>query len=254
MLLVFGGTTEGKRCATALSGAGEAFIYSTKTPVVMNPLPGMSPRTGPLTPEALMEFCRSESIRGIVHASHPFAEQLHSTISSTAEVLDLPVWRFERCYPARENAGAHIRYVPDFVAAIEALQAMNRAPLLALTGVQTIEKLRPWWQTHPTFFQILDRPASWALAESLDFPRERLLARDPWYEPDALAAEIFILGIRMMVTKESGASGFQLVKMEAARRADVPLLVIQRPVLPACFQPVHDEAELLKRIAAARLL
>jgi precorrin-6x reductase len=53
-----------------------------------------------------------------------------------------------------------------------------------------------------------------------------------------------------MVTKESGASGFQSTKMAAAQATGTPLLIVQRPALPPTFRRVTTEAELLARIAA----
>jgi len=248
MLLVFGGTTEGKRCAAALAEAGLPFIYSTKLPVVMPELPGMRLRHGALTVEALTVLCHAEKIRAIVNASHPFAEVLHATVAAAATALSLPVWRFERVYPKREQAGEWVRYVPDFPAAIAQLLALGRAPLLAFTGVQTIPKLRPWWERHLTYFQILDRPDSFALARSFGVPPAQLLAHAPATAPEALAATIRHLGVRVLITKESGESGFQSVKLAAAALAQTPLLVVERPATPTLFSPVHDETSLLDRV------
>ncbi len=250
MILVFGGTTEGKRAAAALSGAGHRFVYSTKLPVVMPPLPGMRLRHGPLTADALRSFCREERIHGIVHASHPFAAILHRIVAEAATQLGLPVWRFERRYPARVRAGSGPHYVPDFAAALEALATLGREPLLALTGVQTIGKLRPWWEQHVSYFQILDRPESLARAAAEGFPRECLLAQPPAADPATLVRTIRETGAQVLLTKESGVSGFQPVKEEAAALAGVPLLIIERPELPPGFVPVHDEAELLGALAA----
>ena len=248
MLLVFGGTTEGKRCAAALAEAGLPFIYSTKLPVVMPELPGMRLRHGALTVEALTVLCHAEKIRAIVNASHPFAEVLHATVAAAATALSLPVWRFERVYPKREQAGEWVRYVPDFPAAIAQLLALGRAPLLAFTGVQTIPKLRPWWERHLTYFQILDRPDSFALARSFGVPPAQLLAHAPATAPETLAATIRRLGVQVLLTKESGESGFQSVKLAAAALAQTPLLVVERPATPTLFSPVHDETSLLDRV------
>ncbi len=248
MLLVFGGTTEGKRVATALAAAGRRFIYSTKLPVVMPGLPGMTLRHGPLTAEALTALCRTGRIRGIVNASHPFAEVLHATVAEVATVLGLPVWRFERHYPERDLSSPWLRYVPDFPGAIATLEELGREPLLAFTGVQTIAKLRPWWMRHLTFFQILDLPHSFALAQAQGIPREQLFAHAPATEPDELVTRVHKLGIRVLITKESGESGFQSVKERTATITQIPLLVVERPAMPSNFVPVHEEAELLAAV------
>lgn len=248
MLLVFGGTTEGKRVAHALSDAGLRFVYSTKLPVVMPPLPGMRLRFGPFDVPGLVAFCRAERIAGIVNASHPFASVLHRIVAEAAALAAVTVWRFERRYAARDRALPHLRYVPDFAAALATLATLGHEPLLALTGVQTIGKLRPWWERHQAYFQILDRPESFARAAAEGFPRGRLLAQPPAAEPEALVRTIAETGAKVMLTKESGFSGFQPVKEEAAARTGIPLLVVARPAVPASFIPVHSETELLAAV------
>ena len=245
MLLVFGGTTEGKRAATALSAAGRTFVYSTKLPVVMPALPGMRLRHGPLTAELMVQFCHTENIRGIVNASHPFAEVLHATVAKAAASLSLPVWRFERRYPARDLTARWLSYAPSFPDAIVTLNKLGRAPLLAFTGVQTIAKLRPWWERNLTYFQILNRPDSFALALSLGIPRGQLFAQAPATEPAMLAQTIREHRIHVLITKESGDSGFQSVKEQAAVLTETPLLIVERPACPASFIPIHGETELL---------
>lgn len=248
MLLVFGGTTEGKRVATALAAAGLRFVYSTKQPVVMPPLPGMRLRAGPFDVPGLAAFCRAQQITGIVHASHPFAAVLHRIVAEAAALAGVPVWRFERRYAGRDRPLPHLHYVPDFDGALAALETLGRAPLLALTGVQTIARLRPWWRRHATYFQILDRPESLALAAAEGFPRDRLLPQRPAADPATLARTIAETGARVLLTKESGYSGFQPVKEEAAARAGIPLLVVERPALPAGFIHIRGEAELLAAV------
>lgn len=249
MLLVFGGTTEGRRCAQALADRALPFVYSTKDPVPMAPLPGMRVRHGALTPDALEALCRAEGVRGIVHAAHPFAANLHATIAETAGALALPVWRFERSYPERARDEL-IEYAPSWPAALEQLHSIDREPLLALSGVQTIATLRPFWQSRLAYFQILDRPRSWALADASGFPRERLLADMPGPDPERIIARISELNIRVILTKESGTSGFQAAKMAAAHATGTKLLIVERPALAPMFRCVTSEAELLERVAA----
>lgn len=248
MLLVFGGTTEGKRAAEALSKAGRAFIYSTKLPVKMPALVGMTCRHGAFNIPELVSYCAHHRVRGIVNASHPFADALHKVVGRAAEEASLPVWRYERTYAERNRPSRVLHYVPDYQAAIASLERLATGPVLALTGVQTIAKLRTWWERHPTYFQILDRPESHALAHAQGFPSQRILARAPASTPEELLCLIRTLGASAMITKESGESGYQHVKEQAAATAGIPLVIVQRPALPARFVPVYDDTQLLSCI------
>lgn len=248
MLLVFGGTTEGRRCAQALSGAGLAFLYSTKTEVAFEPPEGARKIFGALETAELIHLCRRERISAIINASHPFAERLHSTIAHAATLLSLPVFRFEREYPPRRPLQGLRLYVDDYAELLAKLETLHPARLLALTGVQTIARLRPWWSKHSSYFQILDRESSFGIAAQSGFPRACLVARPPWEDAQGLAAFIDQLRFDAVVTKESGTSGFQQVKEEAALLAGVSLLILKRPALPANFITVDSEAALLAKL------
>lgn len=206
-------------------------------------------RHGALTSAALVGLCRSEGVRGIVDAAHPFAGQLHAAAAAAAAALGLPVWGFERARPPRTDDPL-VRYVPSLAAAAEALLALGEAPLLALTGVQTIPALRPFWLVHPTCFRILDRPESWVVVEAAGFPPAGIIAGPPDMDARVITGIIRSRGIRVMLTKESGVPGGQPAKIAAARATGVPLLIVERPALPALFHRVSDEAGLLAAVAA----
>jgi len=210
----------------------------------------MRQRHGAFNIPELVSFCADNKVRGIVNASHPFADALHRVVERAAVETGLPVWRFERCYAASDRASSWLHYVGNYAEAMERLETLAQGPVLALTGVQTIAKLRNWWERHPTYFQILDRPESHALAEAQGFPVERLIARAPAATPAELLALIRQVSASALLTKESGESGFQPVKEQAAALAGIPLVIVQRPRLPESFVSVTNETQLLAAISA----
>ena len=80
MILVFGGTTEGKLVASSLDEANISYLYSTKTKVAFNG--NGLPINGPLMQSQIEQLCAQENIKCIINASHPFAEELHTTIAN----------------------------------------------------------------------------------------------------------------------------------------------------------------------------
>ena len=134
MLLVFGGTTEGRKAAKVLEEAGSPYYYSTKTgeqDIVLHH--GMR-IDGALDGEAMQAFCREHGIRLMVDAAHPFAEQLHQTITNVGKALSIPIIRYERIYPQRDK---EITWIDDYDEIPRDIHS-----LLATTGVQTISKLK----------------------------------------------------------------------------------------------------------------
>jgi precorrin-6x reductase len=243
MILVFGGTTEGKRVARFLEKKALPYFYSTKTKIEFEEGDFGNYRFGAFTIEGLIGFCQENKIKTIVHASHPFAKILHQTIAEASLVLDIPVIRFEREYPERK-ASENVIYVKNYAAAIAYLQEKKTECLLALTGVQTIEKLKEYWQKSQTYFRILPRESSIAIAEKAGFPKENLILEFP---SDNLNYEIDVLkkyNCQAVITKESGESGFLSVKIEAAKNCGIPIIILERSKLPSSFILVSNEEEL----------
>jgi len=246
-VLVLGGTTEGKQVAAWLAGTDYTFWYSTKTEVEVALPPNGRYRWGAFTAATLVEFCQLQRIGCLVHASHPFAEALHVTVAEASQQLGLPVLRLEREFPTRQEHPL-IHYIADYEEATTCLRAASLAPVLALSGVQTIERLRGYWQHQPMYFRVLPRASSVALATQAGLPAAWLLPAWPGAEVAAETALIRRLGVQAVVTKESGESGFLSVKLAAAVAAGVPIFVVRRPAMPAHFCPVAGEGELLAHL------
>jgi precorrin-6A/cobalt-precorrin-6A reductase len=243
-ILVFGGTTEGKQVAAWLAGTEYTFWYSTKTQVEVTLPPNGHYRWGALTVADLVEFCQLHRVGCLVHASHPFAEALHATVAEASQQLGMPVLRVEREYPLHQEHPL-IQYKADYEEVTTCLRAAGLAPVLALSGVQTIERLRGYWQHHPMYFRGLPRASSVALADQAGLPADWLLPAWPGTDVTEETALIRRLGVQAVVTKESGESGFLSVKLAAALAAGVPIFVVRRPAMPAHFRPVAGEGKLL---------
>ena len=247
MILVFGGTTEGKQVISALTDTGDPFWYSSKTRIGADLPPNGQYRYGAFTVETLTAFCRQQSIRLMIHASHPFATELHRTIEQAAAATGIPVLRPEREYPARIDHPL-LHYVRDYSALLHELHRRQPEPVLALTGVQTIARLQPYWQQRRMLFRILPRDNSLDLARKTGFPEKDLLLSFPAATIDEELALIHSTGVQAILTKESGMTGFLSIKMSAAIAAGIPLFIVCRPPLPAAFIRVHGQAALIREI------
>ena len=102
MILVFGGTTEGRRAAEVLEEAGNSYYYSTKTGEQELTLHYGVRTDGAMDGEAMRQFIREHAIRLMVDAAHPFAATLHQTIGEVASDMRIPVIQYERIYPPRD--------------------------------------------------------------------------------------------------------------------------------------------------------
>lgn len=244
MFLVFGGTTEGKIVAGILEKKKYPYFYSTKTEIDFRPEHYGIYRFGVFTKSSLIDFCVVNKIEIIIHASHPFAEELHQTIHQVALELTIPVLRYERLFLKRKEHEL-VTYLQSYPMAINYLNKQKLNNLLALTGVQTIERLKPYWKKNNTIFRILPRENSLKIAEQAAFPKENILQEMP---SNNLKHELLIIkkyNIQCILTKESGESGFLSTKIEAAIQSNIPIFIFERPTLPKSFIIVHNEEELI---------
>lgn len=216
MILVFGGTTEGRKAAEVLEEAGSPFFYSTKTGEQELSLHNGERIDGAMDAEAMKAFIDKHSIRLIVDAAHPFASQLHHTIAVVASDRHIPVIRYERIYPPRDP---DITWIDDYVQVPTDIHS-----LLATTGVQSISKLK-WLEALgiKVFYRILNRESSLLLAYEQGVTDDQLC-----YFEDSNDIEVDADAILL---KESGLSGGFCEKVAAARAKGMRIIALKRPEL-----------------------
>ena len=225
MILVFGGTTEGRVAAKVLEESGAAYYYSTRSDTQDIQLVHGNHVIGAMEVPEMVAFCQEHDIRLIVDAAHPFAVNLHRNVVTLAEQIGVPVIRYDRIYPPHDE---DLIWCKDYDDAINQLKVHEINRLLALTGVNTIAKLRGYWHDHDCWFRILKRDKSQSLAHKSGFPEDKLV----YFEQDETNALIERLQPQAIITKESGLSGGFAEKVEAARQAGIKIFVVERPDYP----------------------
>ena len=242
MILILGGTTEGRAAVQVADEAGECYYYSTKGDQQEIVCRNGVRLSGGMNTEDMETFCKGQEIRLLIDAAHPFAILLHQTIAEVSLKLNIPVVRYERKYPPRDES---VIWCENYDDAIRRLEKHHVNKLLALTGVQTISRLRAYWAKHPCWFRVLNREESIELAIRQGFPKDRILFYQQGEDEYPLIKQ---LGADAILTKESGKTGYFKEKVEAAQKAGIPIFAVKRPVLPAHFINVFGENGLRKQI------
>ena len=225
MILVFGGTTEGRMAAKVLDESGAAYWYSTRGELQDVQLAHGIRLSGGMEVPEMEVFCHEHDIRLLVDAAHPFAQALHRNVVELASRIGIPVIRYDRIYPPHDS---DLVWCRDYIDAIDQLEKHGIGSLLALTGVNTITRLKPYWQGHECWFRILHRDESVDGALRAGFPADHLV----YYGTDDTPSLLARLRPQAVITKESGTSGGFAEKIEAARQAGVRVFVVERPAYP----------------------
>ena len=245
-LLLLGGTGEAVTLSKALAADRRVALVTslagrTKAPTA---LPGRVRRGGFGGSAGLADYLRRESVDLVIDATHPYAARIsHHAAQAcgacgTARLrLDRPAWS--------RRAGDRWTSVPDIAGAADALKRLGQRVFLTVGR----QDLAP--------FAGLD--GHWFLIRAIDPPEpgqtvppgEIVRARGPFNEDDERAL-LRDKAIDAVVSKNSGGRA-TYPKIAAARHLRLPVVMIDRPAMPAGprVATAADALEWLDRLLAA---
>ncbi len=174
--------------------------------------------------DGLRAYLAAEGITHVIDATHPFAAQMSSNAVTACAAQGLPLIALERA-PWVAADGDRWTHVADIPAAVEALAGPARRVFLAI-GRQHLEPFAAQPQHH-YLLRLVDAPTG-----PLPLPLTKVVvARGPF----DLASDSALLrdhGTDLVVAKNAGGKG-AVAKIAAARALGLPVLMIDRPVVPA---------------------
>ncbi|MES2664516.1 MAG: cobalt-precorrin-6A reductase [Pseudomonadota bacterium] len=222
-VLLLGGTTEASALARRLAAGGVEAVFSyagrTAAPVAQ-PLPQRIGGFGGV--EGLVAYLVREGITHVVDATHPFAAGMSHNAVAACSATGTPLLALERAAWVAEP-GDDWTHVPDTDAAVAALPDTPCRVFLAI-GKQTLAAFagRP----HHYLLRLVDPPEATPLPDCTV-----ILDRGPF----TVASDLALLTahrITHIVAKNAGGDG-AVAKLIAARRLGLPVILIERPAVPA---------------------
>lgn len=222
---MLGGTSGASQLALALHQAAVPALFSyagvTQAPLAQ-PLPTRCGGYGGVS--GLVQFIAAHGITHVVDATHPFAAQMSRNAFAACEATGTPLLALERA-PWQRQAGDHWIDVPDMAAAAQALPtaparvflAVGRKQLLAFAGLPQ----------HQYLLRLVDVP----VPGSLPWPGATVeVGRGPFSAEHDLAL-LQAHRVQWLVAKNAGGDATR-GKLDAARALGLPVVMVQRPVLP----------------------
>ncbi len=224
-VLVLGGTTEASDLAGAMAAAGMRGTISFAGRVARpgaQPLPARVGGFGGVA--GLAAHLRGEGVTHLVDATHPFAAGMSRNAVAAAAEAGLPLVALTRP-PWRAGPGDEWRGVPDIAGAVAALDGPPRRVFLAV-GRMHLGAFAAQPQ-HAYLVRLVDPPGA-------PLPLRQVaveVARGPF---DAAGDRALMArhGTEIVVSKNAGGSGAR-AKIDAARALGLPVVMIDRPALPA---------------------
>jgi cobalt-precorrin-5B (C1)-methyltransferase len=250
MILIFGGTTEGKIAAEILDNLDERYVYCTKEPV--NRQFNGEMQHGALDAGAIEALCTEKDVRIIIDAAHPFASELHRNVFEASQNTGIPIVRVERKFDF-ETGDAEVRIFDSFEHLDNEIAAIAQVKtILALTGVQTINKLTNARKSHHVYFRILDSESSMQKAVDSGIDMKYIIPAPAHITLWNLKEMSAVVKPDIILTKESGNSGYFAEKIELAQYLKKPLWVVGRPSLYYTPHTATSPKELMQCILKLR--
>ncbi|MEU4198065.1 cobalt-precorrin-6A reductase [Kribbella sp. NPDC026611] len=219
MILVLGGTTESRQLAEALTGTEVITSLAGRTADLRKPV-GQVRVGGFGGAEGLAAWLRLNPVDAVIDATHPFAAQITANAAAAARETGVPHLVLRR--PGWTAAPGDTWHWTDSTQEAAALLPTLGKRVFLTIGRQGLSAFK--------------NTGLWTLARCVDPPEPRptwctlLLARGPFAEADELAL-LDQHHIDLLVTKDSGG-GATAAKLTAARRREIPVVLIRRPALP----------------------
>lgn len=224
-ILILGGTTEARRLAEALAGVGLPAILSLAGRTMAPRAHALPTRTGGFGGAAgLAAFLRDSNVTRVIDATHPFAAQISANAVAACAETGTPLLAIER--PAwTPGPGDDWRAVPDIPAAAALLAAPPRRVFLAI-GRQHLDAFATQPQHH-YLLRLVDPPDA-----ALPLPDcTVVVARGP-FDAETDRALLHEHRIDLIIAKNAGGEG-AVAKLTAARALRLPVVMINRPAIPA---------------------
>lgn len=243
MILVLGGTTEGRELAEQCVRQGIPVVSSLAGRVSNPRRPPGPVRVGGFGgADGLATYLTQQSISAVVDATHPFAARITANAATACRRTGVPLVVLNRpAWVAEEGDTWHP--VGDLTGAATVIGELTGPDghVLLTTGRQETAPFAalPQW----FWLRAVEPPEG-----PLPVRCRTLLARGPFRLDDEIAL-LRDLAIDVVVTKNSG--GPTAAKLTAARERGVPVVMVERPPLPAGVTVVADVPTALAEILAS---
>ena len=244
-IVLFAGTTEGRRIAEGIRGMPVNLHVSVATEygeTLIEPSPNISVETGRKNASEIAELLRHTGAGLVIDATHPYAREITETLQSICQMQGIEYLRILRdsSLPEPEICA----FVENTNAAVDFLNEVRGNILLTVGSKELAAYTRVTDYKKRVFARILPLPETTQTAFSLGFTGSRLICMQGPFSEDLNTAMLWSLNIRYLVTKDTGTEGGFPEKIRAAKTCGVTPVVIKRPL---CERGISVE-ECLERL------
>ena len=231
---LIGGTSDSATIAKILARSNIALVITVTTHSAQALYAANSEIiVGCMDAIAMGSFCRKNSIKVVIDASHPYATEVSRLAIAVTTQLDIHYLRYERTnfqHSTPKQHNSDVIELDSFACLLAGNYLTNQRVLLTI-GCKALPQFQSWQTKATLFARVLPKTKSLETAIAAGFDGERLIAIRP---PISAATETALWQqwqISLVVTKASGKAGGEDIKRQVATNLGIPLIVIARPQL-----------------------
>lgn len=239
-VLVFGGTTEGRKAAEFLNEAESECTVSVASEAgaeELEKLKNIRIVVGRKDALEIEEFIKTKNFGLVIDAAHPFAEELRKNISTASKKCGVELIRLKRGIGSGNHRNA--LYFSDAHECAKALKGIE-GNILLTTGSKTIREYTECLGTERLYVRVLPVNASIDAVKEAGVRNEHIIAMQGVFSKEMNKALIREFDIKCLVTKETGDNGGFPEKISAAEEEGIQSCIIA--------DPDHSEGVSLKEL------
>ena len=230
-IIIFGGTSEGRRLAefcaarkiraavSVATGYGESLLKET---------PWLGIHTGRMDREQMEAWLAGQNPRLVLDATHPYAVQATENIRLACGGLGLPLLRVLRG-ESGEDGGSRVVTVGSVEEAAAYLDGQE-GTILVTTGSKELRAFASLKHCgERVFARVLPSPQALEACREAGILPSHILAMQGPFSAELNAAMIRQTGAAWLVTKESGRAGGFEEKLQAAEETGAKVVLVGRP-------------------------
>ena len=229
-ILIFAGTTEGRKLSECLSKADILHTVCVATEygeIVLTENACAHVHRGRMDVEEMSAFISDGQFSAVVDATHPYAQVVTENIRNAMKGMDIPYIRLKR-----ETDDSYdydkIRSFECNEDCAEALLQIN-GNILLTTGSKELSVYCGYESLKDRLYvRVLPGLESLNLCNENGIMGKHILALQGPFTVDMNEAMLRQYDISCLVTKKSGRAGGYIEKLEAAKRLDIPVYVVER--------------------------
>lgn len=229
-ILIFAGTTEGRKLSECLSKADILHTVCVATEygeIVLTENACAHVHRGRMDVEEMSAFISDGQFSAVVDATHPYAQVVTENIKTAMKGMDIPYIRLKR-----ETDDSYdydkIRSFECNEDCAEALLQIN-GNILLTTGSKELSVYCGYESLKDRLYvRVLPGLESLSLCNENGIMGKHILALQGPFTVDMNEAMLRQYDISCLVTKKSGRAGGYIEKLEAAKRLDIPVYVVER--------------------------